>query len=112
MISGWLVPLFKPVGLGDWRICTSLISGFMAKESIVSVLEVLFGHAGVAGAMTTLSAVSLLVFSLLYTPCIAAVASIGREMGKKWAIFVVFWQCAIAWVCAFLVHTVGTLMGL
>ena len=112
MISGWLVPLFKPVGLGDWRICTSLISGFMAKESIVSVLEVLFGHAGVAGAMTTLSAVSLLVFSLLYTPCIAAVASIGREMGKKWAIFVVFWQCSIAWVCAFLVHTAGTLAGL
>ena len=112
VISGWLVPIFKPVGLGDWRICTSLISGFMAKESIVSVLEVLFGHAGVAGAMTTLSAVSLLVFSLLYTPCIAAVASIGREMGKKWAIFVVFWQCAIAWVCAFLVYTAGTLAGL
>ena len=111
MLSGWIVPVFRPLGLGDWRICTSLISGFMAKESIVSVLEVLFGSGGVQGAMTTLGAVSLLVFSLLYTPCVAAVASIGREMGKKWAVFVVLWQCFVAWICAFLIHTAGALAG-
>ncbi len=112
MISGLLVPVFKPVGLGDWRICTSLISGFMAKESVVSVLEVLFGNTGVSGAMTTLTACCLLVFSLLYTPCVAAIASIKREMGYKWAICVVIWQCAIAWMCALMVHTAGMLMGM
>ena len=112
MISGLLVPVFKPVGLGDWRICTSLISGFMAKESVVSVLEVLFGTTGVSGAMTTLTACCLLVFSLLYTPCVAAIASIKREMGSKWAVCVVIWQCAIAWMCALMVHTAGMLMGM
>ncbi|MCR5033076.1 MAG: ferrous iron transport protein B [Lachnospiraceae bacterium] len=112
MLSGLLVPLFKPVGLGDWRICTSLISGFLAKESVVSVLEVLFGATGVRGAMTTLTACCLLVFSLLYTPCVAAIASIKREMGGKWAICVVLWQCFVAWVCALIVHTVGLLIGL
>ncbi len=112
MIAGSLVPLFKPIGLGDWRICTSLISGFMAKESVVSVLEVLFGSTGVGGAMTTLTACCLLVFSLLYTPCVAAVASIKREMGYKWAVYVVIWQCAIAWICAFIVHTAGIMIGM
>ena len=107
MISGMLVPLFRPVGLGDWRICTSLISGFMAKESVVSVLKVLFGAAGVQGTMPPLTACCLLVFSLLYTPCVAAVASIKREMGNKWALFVVFWQCAIAWVVTLIVYSVG-----
>jgi ferrous iron transport protein B len=112
MISGWLVPLFRPIGLGDWRICTSLISGFMAKESVVSVLEVLFGTTGVAAAMSSLTAFCLLVFSLLYTPCVAAIASIKREMGRKWAVCVVIWQCAIAWICAFIVHTIGMLIGM
>jgi ferrous iron transport protein B len=111
LIAGGLAPLFAPIGLGDWRICTSLISGFMAKESVVSVLDVLFGSQGVAAAMTHLTAFCLLVFSLLYTPCVAAIASIKREMGAKWAICVCIWQCAIAWICAFIVHTLGTLIG-
>lgn len=108
MISGLLVPIFAPIGLGDWRICTSLISGFMAKESVVSVLEVLFGG-GVSTAMSTLTASCLLVFSLLYTPCVAAIASIKREMGGKWAVCVVLWQCAVAWLAAGVVYLVGTL---
>jgi ferrous iron transport protein B len=108
MISGWLVPIFAPIGFGDWRICTSLISGFMAKESVVSVLEVLFGG-GVSTAMSTLTASCLLVFSLLYTPCVAAIASIKREMGAKWAVCVVLWQCAVAWLAAGVVYLVGTL---
>ncbi len=112
MISGILVPIFKPVGLGDWRICTSLISGFMAKESVVSVLEVLFNNdGGVNAALSTLSAVCLLVFSLLYTPCVAAVASIKREMGGKWAVCIVLWQCFVAWLAAFLIYQIGMLAG-
>ena len=108
VISGFLVPLFRPVGLGDWRICTSLISGFMAKESVVSTLEILFGtEGGVTAAMTSLTAASLLVFSLLYTPCVAAVASVRRELGTKWAVSLVLWQCAIAWVCALVVRLIG-----
>ncbi|WP_035768005.1 ferrous iron transport protein B [Butyrivibrio sp. NC2002] len=106
-ISGILVPLFVPVGLGDWRICTSLISGFMAKESVVSVLEVLFGDVGAEAYLSTASALSLLVFSLLYTPCVAAIASIKREMGRKWAAAVVLWQCFVAWVAAFVVYLVA-----
>lgn len=106
--AGLLVPLFKPLGLGDWRICTSLISGFMAKESVVSVLEVLFGNeGGVAAAMNPLSAVPLLVFSLLYTPCVAAIASVKRELGPKWAICVVLWQCGIAWAAALIVRLIA-----
>lgn len=108
MISGLLVPIFKPIGLGDWRIATSLISGFMAKESVVSVLEVLFGG-NVRTVMSALSAGCLLVFSLLYTPCVAATAAISREMGRKWAVIIVLWQCAIAWLAAFVLHTVGIL---
>ena len=84
-VAGLLVPLFAPLGLGDWRICTSLISGFMAKESVVSTLEVLFGG-GITTALSPLAAASLLVFSLLYTPCVAAIASIKRELGTKWAV--------------------------
>ena len=109
MISGLLVPIFKPIGLGDWRIATSLISGFMAKESVVSVLEVLFGG-NVRTVMSALSAGCLLVFSLLYTPCVAATAAISREMGRKWAVIIVLWQCAIAWLAAFVLHTIGMLL--
>ena len=105
MISGFLVPLMRPVGLGDWRICTSLLSGFMAKESVVSTLEILFG-ADVTSAISTSSAAALLVFSLLYTPCVAATAAIRRELGARWAAAVVIWQCVIAWIGAFLVHLV------
>jgi ferrous iron transport protein B len=112
-IAGVFVPLFKPLGLGDWRIVTSLISGFMAKESVVSVLEVLFGaQGGVTAAMSPLAAMSLLVFSLLYTPCVAAIASIKRELGGKWAVGVVAWQCVIAWAAALIVRLVGMAFGL
>ncbi|MDE7030308.1 MAG: ferrous iron transport protein B [Lachnospiraceae bacterium] len=107
-IAGLLAPLFKPLGLGDWRICTALISGFMAKESVVSVLEVLYGsEGGVTAAMSAVAASSLLVFSLLYTPCVAAVASIKRELGRKWALYVILWQCAIAWLAALAVRLLG-----
>lgn len=105
MIAGWFAPIMAPIGLGDWRICTALISGFMAKESVVSTLEILYGQ-NVNAFMTTASAASLLVFSLLYTPCVAAIASIKRELGRKWAISVVLWQCFIAWVAAFIVRLI------
>ena len=106
MVAGVLAPIFKPIGLGDWRICTALISGFMAKESVVSTLEVLFSG-NIASVLTPLAAASLLVFSLLYTPCVAAIASIKREMGSKWAVGVVVWQCVIACVAALIVHLIG-----
>lgn len=104
-ISGLLVPLFKPLGLGDWRICTSLISGFMAKESVVSTLEVLFGT-DIGTVLSPVAAAALLTFSLLYTPCVAAIAAIKRELGMKWAVGVVIWQCAIAWAAALIVKLV------
>ena len=110
MVAGVLVPVFSPLGLGDWRIVTSLISGFMAKESVVATLEVLFGDS-IATVLTPLAAATLLVFSLLYTPCVAAIASVRRELGGKWAIAVVLWQCLVAWVAAFLVHGIGMLLG-
>ena len=109
-VAGFIAPVFAPLGLGDWRVVTSFISGFMAKESVVSTLEILFGSS-VSTAFTTLSAVSLLVFSLLYTPCVAAISSIRRELGHKWAVLVVVWQCAIAWIAAFLVRMIGMLIG-
>lgn len=105
VVSSLLVPLFAPLGLGDWRICTALLSGFMAKESVVSTLEILFGGS-IGSVLSPVSAVSLLIFSLLYTPCVAAVASIKRELGGKWAVGVVLWQCAVAWIAAFLVRLV------
>lgn len=111
-IAGLLAPIFAPIGLGDWRICTSLISGFMAKESVVSVLNVLYGSGGVTQMMSALSAACLLVFSLLYTPCVAAIASIRRELGRKIALGVVVWQCFVAWFVALLMHIIGILMGL
>ncbi|MBQ1848614.1 MAG: ferrous iron transporter B, partial [Clostridia bacterium] len=112
-IAGFIAPVFAPLGLGDWRIVTSLISGFMAKESVVSVLEVLFNsQGGIAAAIGTLSAASLLVFSLLYTPCVAAVASIRRELGRRWALYVVIWQCGIAWLAALTVRLIGMLAGI
>ena len=95
-LAGLIAPVFSPLGLGDWRIVTALISGFLAKESVVSTMEVL----GVTAALTAATAVPLLVFCLLYTPCVATIASIRRELGSKWAFFVVIFQCAVAWVCA------------
>jgi ferrous iron transport protein B len=110
-LSGLLAPLFRPLGLGDWRVCTSLISGFVAKESVVSVMEVLYPD-GLGSAMNALSAASMLVFSLLYTPCVAAIAAVKRELGGRWALGVVLWQCAIAWGAAFLVRLIGLALGL
>ena len=112
-IAGLITPLFKPLGLGDWRIVTSLISGTMAKESVVSILEVLFSAEGsIAAVISSLSAASLLVFSLLYTPCVAAIAAVRRELGHKWALYVIIWQCAVAWVAALLVRLIGLLFGI
>ncbi|MBO4216616.1 MAG: ferrous iron transport protein B [Clostridia bacterium] len=108
IIAGWITPVMIPLGLGDWRICTSLISGFMAKESVVSTMKVLFGQ-DVASLIVPSAAVSLLVFSLLYTPCVAAIASIRRELGVKWAFGVVLWQCAIAWIIASVAHLLASL---
>ena len=109
--AGLLAPLFRPLGLGDWRIVTALLTGFLAKESVVSVLEVFFGAAGgVAAVLSSLSALVLLTFCLLYTPCVAAIASVKRELGSKWAARVVLWQCAIAWAAALAVRLVGTLL--
>lgn len=112
-IAGFITPLLAPLGFGDWRLATALFAGFMAKESVVSTLSVLYGSTGaLLGAITPLAAVSFLVFCLLYTPCVAAVASIKQELGGKWAVAVVLMQCAIAWLCAFLVRLVGLLLGL
>lgn len=103
MISGFIAPVMRPLGLGDWRITTSLISGFMAKESVVSVLEVLFGsEGGITAVLGTIEAGTLLIFSLLYTPCVAAIASVKRELGWKWAGALVIWQCILAWIVSFL----------
>ena len=108
-IAGLLAPIMKPAGLGDWRLVTSLISGFMAKESVVSVMELLF-PAGITAVFGSLTAACMLVFSLLYTPCVASVAAIRRELGGKWALAVVLWQCTIAWFFAMLVNVIGTLL--
>ena len=108
VIAGVLAPVFSLLGFGDWRVVTSLIAGFMAKESVVSTLSVLFGSTATLHAtLSPLAAAALLVFCLLYTPCVAAVAAIKRELGGKWAAGVVIGQCAIAWVCALLVRAVG-----
>ena len=109
-VAGIFAPIMKPIGLGDWRILAALVTGFMAKESVVSTLEILYSG-GVESAMTALSAASLLVFSLLYTPCVAAVAAVRRELGGKWAAAVVLWQCAIAWAVTMIVRAVLLLLG-
>ena len=105
-IAGLLAPLFAPLGLGDWRIVTALISGFLAKESVVSTMEVL----GVLSTLTVTSAVPMLVFCLLYTPCVAAIAAIKRELGSKWALFVVVFQCLVAWAAAFGAYRLALLL--
>lgn len=110
-IAGLIAPVLKPVGLGDWRIVTSLISGVMAKESVVSTMEILFAD-GITSALTTSGAASMLVFSLMYTPCIAAIASIKRELGRKWAAAVVFWQCFVAWIASLAVHLICIAAGI
>ncbi len=107
-IAGLIAPIFRPIGLGDWRICTSLISGVMAKESVVSTFGILFSE-GISLALSKATAASLLVFSLLYTPCIASIASVKRELGLKWAAGLVIWQCAVAWIFSFAVWLLGNL---
>lgn len=104
-VAGVLAPIFAPLGFGDWRISTALISGFIAKESVVSTLSVLFGSTtSLTRLLSPAAAASLLVFCLLYTPCVAAIASIRRELGSKWAVGIVCLQCIIAWLCAFLIY--------
>ena len=110
VLAGAVAPIMRPIGMGDWRIVTSLISGFMAKESVVSIMQMLFAG-GMAG-LGKLTAACMLVFSLLYTPCVAAIASIRRELGSKWAVSVVIWQCALAWVMALIVRLIGMALGL
>ena len=109
-VSGIIAPVMKPVGLGDWRIVTSLVSGFLAKESVVSVMQTLF--AGGVTSIGIVASLSMLVFSLLYTPCVAAVASIKRELGAKWGLMVVLWQCGIAWIAALIIRLIGLALGL
>lgn len=112
VIAGFIAPAFTPLGFGNWRISTALIAGFMAKESVVSTLSVLFGGTeSLLATLTPLTAASLLVFCLLYTPCVAAVAAIKRELGGKWAVGIVVWQCAVAWVAAFAVRMIGIALG-
>ena len=105
-IAGAIAPVFEPLGLGDWRVVTSFISGFLAKESVVSTMEVL----DVLSSLTVATAVPMLVFCLLYTPCVAAIASVNRELGWKWAVFMVLFQCAVAWVVAFLAYRLALLV--
>ena len=112
MLAGFLAPIFAPLGFGDWRMVTALISGFLAKESVVSTLGILFGSvASLQKTLTPATAASFLVFCLLYTPCVAAIASIRRELGRRWAFQIVIFQCVVAWVCAFIVHLVTLLLA-
>ena len=110
LAAGLISPIFAPLGFGDWRISTALITGFMAKESVVSTLTVLLGGSDLTTLLTPLAAASLLVFCLLYTPCVAAISSIKRELGGKWAAGVVVLQCVIAWLCALVVYFLGSLL--
>lgn len=105
-LAGVISPIFAPLGLGDWRIVTALITGFLAKEGVVSTLEVL----GVTSALTSLTAIPMLAFCLLYTPCVAAIAAVRRELGGKWALIMVVFQCVIAWICAFVVYHIAKLL--
>ena len=110
--AGIIAPIFKPLGFGNWEISTALISGFIAKESVVSTLNVLYGTtAALTSTMTSSSAAALLVFCLLYTPCVAAIASVKRELGRKWAGGVVIGQCTVAWIAAFIVKILASLIG-
>lgn len=111
VIAGLIAPIFKPLGFGDWRISTALMTGFIAKESVVSTLSVLFKSTeGLFEILTPAAAAALLVFCLLYTPCVAAIASIKRELGVKWAGVIMLMQCVIAWICAFLVYSLARLI--
>ena len=103
VVAGWIAPVFRPIGLGEWQIVTALVSGFMAKESVVATLEVL----NAMPLFTTITSISMLVFCLLYTPCVAAMASIRRELGSKWMLFIILFQCVIAWICAWFAYLIA-----
>lgn len=111
VVAGWIAPIFKPLGFGDWRIVTALISGFIAKESVVSSLEVLGGIEMLHVLISPCACFSLLVFCTLYTPCVAAIASVKKELGGKWSTVIVILQCVVAWLCAGVVSLIGFLAG-
>ena len=111
MIAGWISPIFEPMGFGDWRISTALVTGFMQKETVIATISVLFGgKAAFAAVLTPVAALSLLVFCLLYTPCIAAIASVKNELGTRWALTVCVGQCVVAWIVAFIVAIIGNIV--
>lgn len=103
VLAGWIAPVFAPLGFGNWQIVTSLMTGFMAKESVVSTLQILFAN-GVTSVLEPAAAASLMVFSLLYTPCIATIAAVRRELGRKWAGGMILFQCAVAWMMGLIVY--------
>ena len=112
VVAGWISPVFAPLGFDDWRVTTALIGGFMAKESVVSSLSVLFGSTeALTAVMSALTALTLLVFCLLYTPCVASIATIKRELGGQWALGVAVFQCVIAWIVALIVRLIGLMFG-
>lgn len=112
VVAGWISPVFAPLGFDDWRVTTALIGGFMAKESVVSSLSVLFGSTeALTAVMSGLTALTLLVFCLLYTPCVASIATIKRELGGQWALGVAVFQCVIAWIVALIVRLIGLMFG-
>ncbi len=110
LAAGFVAPVLAPIGLGDWRIGVSLVCGFIAKESVVSTMDVLFVN-GVGGELTLLTVICMLVFSLIYTPCVAAIAAVKRELGVKWAVILVLWQCAAAWIVTMIVRAICLLAG-
>ena len=112
LVAGLIAPILAPLGLGDWRIATALITGFMAKESVVSTLQVLFGKTDLATVLSSSATAALLIFCLLYTPCVAAIAAVKRELGGKWAVNMVLLQCGIAWICALIVRLLFMAIGL
>ena len=112
ILANYITPIFKPLGISDWKVTTAFISGFMAKESVVSTLSVLLNgeNKNLSDLFSPLSAYVFLIFCVLYTPCIATIATVRRELGKRYALLVVFLQCSIAWVVAFLIHIVGKIV--
>ena len=112
LIAGFVAPIFKPLGFGDFRVATALVTGFVAKESVVSTLSVLVGESeAIRAFLTPAAAFALLAFCLLYTPCVAAIAAVKRELGRKWAAAMVLTQCTIAWICGYIVHLIAVLIS-
>ena len=112
VLAGWIAPIFKPLGFGDWRIASALLTGFMAKESVVATIGMLIDTPTLTALLSIGSVVALLVFSLLYTPCVATVTAVKRELGTKWMFFVIFFQCVVAWIVAFVVKLLFLMVGI